>query len=64
VDATGAYHVYALRIAAAHSIIGINLVVVESLATDDHVPGVTIIGIERVSTTLAVEDRVARAMLV
>jgi hypothetical protein len=64
VDATSAYHIYAQHIAAAHSITGINLAVVAALATDDLVLGATIIGIERVSTTLAVEDRVARAMLV
>jgi hypothetical protein len=50
--------------AAARSITEIDEAVVAPLATDDLVLGVTIIGIERDSTTLAVEDRVARAMLV
>ena len=63
VDPTGAYHIYAQHIAAAHSITRIDVAVVLPLATDDHVPGVTIIGMERLRTTLAVEDRVARAML-
>ena len=63
-DATSAYHIYAQHIAAAHSITGINLAVVVALATDDLVLGATIIGMERLRTTLAVEDRVARAMLV
>jgi len=52
------------HIAAAHSFTGINLAVVAPLATDDLLLGATIIGIERVSTTPTVEDRVARAMLV
>jgi hypothetical protein len=56
--------IHVLHIAAAHSSTGIDVAVVVPLATDDLVPGVTIIGIERVSTTLAVEDRVTRAMLV
>jgi hypothetical protein len=64
VDPTGAYHFYVHLIAAAHSITRINLAVVVPLATENLVPGVTIIGIERLSTTLALEDRVARVMLV
>ena len=62
VDPTGAYHIYAQHIAAAHSITRIDVAGVVPLATDDLVLGATIIGIERLSTTLAVEDRVARAM--
>jgi len=64
VDATGAYHLYVQHIAAALSITGIDPAVVVPLATDDLVLGATIIGIERVGTTLAVEDRLARAILV
>jgi hypothetical protein len=56
--------IYAQHIAAAHSIPGIDVAVIVPLATDDLVLGVTIFGIERVSITLTVEDRVARAMLV
>ena len=63
-DPTGAYHIYVKHIAAAHSITRIDVAVVVPLATDDLVLGATIIGIERVSTTLAVEDREAKAMLV
>ena len=63
-DATGAYHIYVQHIAAAHSITRIDVAVVVPLATDDLVLGATIIGIERLSTTLALEHRVARAMLV
>ena len=63
-DPTGAYHIYVQHIAAARSISEIDEAVVVTLATDDLVLGVTIIGIERDSTTLAAEDRVARAMLV
>ena len=64
VDPTDAYHLHVQHIAAAHSFTGINLAVVVPLATDDLVLGATIIGIEGLSTTLALEDRVARAMLV
>jgi hypothetical protein len=64
VDATGAYHSYVQHIAAAHSITRIDVAVVVALATDDLVLRVTIIGIEHLSTTPTVEDRMARAMLV
>jgi hypothetical protein len=45
------------HIAAGHSITGIDVAVVVALATDDFVPGVTIIGIGRLSTTPTVEVR-------